>query len=131
MPKLNNPERRQTKRIILPSSTKEDEAWVDIYEEAVAGDLEQVGDVHNLKGHATMVAITNIIKAWNFEDENGRVAEINIENVRRLRRDDISKLLDEIKAYDEVKPMTDEEKKSSLIDSSPRSDAKSQTTPKA
>lgn len=96
MPKLITADRRPTKKIILPSSTPEDEAWVEVYTEVLTGDLEQVGNVGDLKGLATVTGIVNLIKAWNFEDENGKIAEINIENVRRLKQIDSMAIVDEV-----------------------------------
>src|SRR3989304_4989328 len=96
MPKLLAPDRRPTKKIILPSSTKDDAAWVEVYTEVLTGDLEQVGNVGELKGLATITGIVNLIKDWNFEDENGKKSEINIDNIRRLKQIDAMAIVDEI-----------------------------------
>lgn len=110
MPKLADLSRRPTKKIILPSSTKEDEAWVEIYTEALTGDLEEIGNVGDQKGFATVMGIKNIIKAWNFEDNDGKIAEITIENVRRLKQSDIMVIVEEMSKY-KTGTMLDETKK--------------------
>lgn len=96
MPKLIPADRRETKKIILPSSKPDDEAWVEIYTEVLTGDLEQVGNVADLKGLATVTSIVNLIKDWNFVDENGVKAEINMENVRRLKQIDSMAIVAEV-----------------------------------
>lgn len=110
MPKLTPADRRETKRITLPSSTPDDEAWVEIYTEVLTGDLEQIGNVADLKGLATVTSIVNLIKDWNFEDENGQKAEINIANVRRLKQIDSMAIVKEV---EKIKPssLDDEVKK--------------------
>jgi hypothetical protein len=110
MPKLINPDRRPTKKIILPSSTPDDEAWVEVYTEVLTGDLEQVGNVGDLKGLATVTGLVNLIKDWNFEDENGKKAEINIENLRRLKQIDSVAIVDEMSKI-KAGEITDEAKK--------------------
>ena len=96
MPKLITSDRRPTKKIILPSSIPDDEAWVVVYTEVLTGDLEQVGNVGDLKGLATITGIVNLIKDWNFEDENGNKAEISIDNIRRLKQSDTMAIVEEV-----------------------------------
>jgi len=96
MPKLIAQDRRPTKKLILPSSTKEDEAWVEVFTEVLTGDLEQVGNVGDLKGSATITGLVNLIKDWNFTDEDDKKAEITVENVRRLKQIDSMFIIDEL-----------------------------------
>jgi hypothetical protein len=110
MPKLADLSRRPSKKVILPSSTKEDEAWVEIYTEALTGDLEEVGNVGDQKGFATVTGIKNLIKAWNFEEEEGKVAEITIDNVRRLKQTDVLAIIEEVGKM-RTETITDESKK--------------------
>lgn len=111
MPKLQELTRRETKKLTLPSSTPEDEAYVIIYKEALAGDVEQMADAGENRGLAMMKALVNIIQDWNFEDEKGK-ADITLENVRRLKQKDLLFLLNEVEAFNELALFSAEEKKS-------------------
>lgn len=111
MPKLITADRRLTKKIELPSSTKEDPAWVEVYTEVLAGDLEVVGDNYERRGYASLTGVVNLIKSWNMQDENGEIAEINIANVRRLKGTDFGFLSDEISKIKQPSTVTPEVKK--------------------
>ena len=111
MPKLQIADKRKTNKITLPSSTKEDPAWVEIYTEVLAGDMEVMADAFELRGHASLIGVLNLIKDWNFEDENGIKAEINIENLRRLTRDDFQYLSNEIGKIKQPESLTENVKK--------------------
>ena len=111
MPKLQIADKRPTNKLNLPSSTKEDPAWVEIYTEVLAGDMEVMADAFELRGHASLIGVLNLIKDWNFEDENGRKADINIENLRRLSRDDFNYLSNEIGKIKQPESITADVKK--------------------
>lgn len=114
MPKLITQDRRPTKKIILPSSTPDDEAWVEIYTEVLTGDLEQVGNVSDLKGLATVTGVVNLIKAWNFTKDDGTIEDINIETVRRLKQADTMFIVEEVSKVKQTSlGITDETKKKS------------------
>lgn len=113
MPKLTDTDKRATEKIILPSSTKKEEAFVVLYKEALAGDIEELGNAGALRGRSAMVGITNLIKDWNFTEENGVKSEINLDNVRRMKSEDITLLFEYVeKAYDKVATLSKTEKKS-------------------
>lgn len=118
MAKLQAVDRRTSKRLTLPSSTKEDEAWVEIYEEALAGDIEQMANAGEQRGLAMVTALTNIIKDWNMEEEDGTKAAITVDNVRRLKQKDLLFLLNEVEAFNELALFSGEQKKNLLITSS-------------
>lgn len=99
MPKFQDATRRTTTKLILPSSTKDDEAWVEVYTEAVAGDVEQIANAGESRGLSMLTGIVNIIKDWNFTKEDGSKEEINIDNLRRLNEKDLTYLLTNITAY--------------------------------
>jgi hypothetical protein len=113
MPKLLPADRRQTTKLTLPSTKlhPEDPAWVEIYTEVLAGDMEVMADAFELKGHASLIGVVNLIKDWNFEDEDGNKSEINIENLRRLTRDDFIFLSDEIVKIKQPESLTEDVKK--------------------
>lgn len=112
MPKLQNLERRTTKKIDLPSSTKDDPAWVEVYTEALAGDVEQMANAGENRGLAMITALVNVIKDWNFENEDGTKAEINVDNIRRIQQKDLLFLLNEVDAFNELSSFTTAQKKS-------------------
>jgi hypothetical protein len=112
MPKLQDLTRRETKKLDLPSSTKEDPAWVEIYKEALAGDVEEMANAGDSRGLAMVTGIVNIIKDWNFENEDGSKAEVNVENVRRLSQKDLTFILTNVDAYNDLAAMGTTQKKS-------------------
>lgn len=111
MAKLENNTRRQTKKIELPSSTPDNEVWVEIYTDALAGDFEEMANVADKRGTAIFAGIVNIIKDWNFEKDDGTKEDINLENVRRLKQSDIIFLVAEVEAYDSINSINVEQKK--------------------
>lgn len=109
MPKLIIADRRPIQKVVLPSSTPDDEAWVELYTEVLTGDLEQVGNVGDLKGLATITGVVNLIKDWNFTKEDGSKEDITAENLRRLRQTDFMAI---VEAVSKVKsPITTNETK--------------------
>lgn len=129
MPKLQDTTRRLTKKLTLPSSTQEDPAWVEIYTEALAGDVEQMANAGDSRGLAMVTGIVNIIKDWNFLKDNGDREEINIDNVRRLSQKDLTFILASVDAYNDLAVIGDAQKKSSVTTSSPKSSESIPTTP--
>lgn len=112
MPKLQNLERRNTKKLDLPSSTKEDPAWVEVYTEALAGDVEQMANAGENRGLAMITSLVNIVKDWNMENEDGTKAEITVDNIRRLKQKDLLFLLNEVDAFNELAVFSTAQKKS-------------------
>lgn len=120
MAKFQDTTRRVTKKLDLPSSTKEDPVWVEIYEEALAGDVEQMANAGDLRGYAMVTGIVNIIKDWNFFNDDGVKEEINIDNVRRLKQKDLTFILNSVDAYKELAEIGNAQKKSLVSISSPK-----------
>lgn len=112
MPKLADLDRRPTKKIDLPSSTKDDPAWVEVYTEALTGDLEALGNVGDQKGLQIITGIKNMIKDWNFENPDGTKAEINIDNIRRMKQEDLVAILTQIDSYNDLLKLDPAKKKS-------------------
>lgn len=132
MAKLQNIERRPTKKVDLPSSTKDDPVWVEIYTEALSGDFEDVANVGEKKGSAIIQGIVNIIKDWNFFKEDGVTKEdINIDNVRRLTQEDLLFLIGQVEAYDSLNVLSDAQKKSLATTSLQKQSENTQKTPEA
>lgn len=111
MAKLENNTRRLTKKLTLPSSTPDNEVWVEIYTDALAGDFEEMANVGDKRGTAIFAGIVNIIKDWNFEKEDGSKEDINLENVRRLKQSDLLFLVTEVEAYDSINTISVVQKK--------------------
>ena len=126
MPKLADNTRRPSKKVNLPSSTKDDPVWVEIFTEALSGDFEDVANIGDKKGTAIIQGVVNIIKDWNFTKENGDKEEVNVDNVRRLRQEDLVFLLQQVDAYDSLNVLDDTQKKSLATTSSPKSDESTQ-----
>lgn len=112
MPKLQDSSRRKSKKLELPSSTEQDPAWVEVYEEALSGDVEQMANAGEQRGLAMITAIVNIIKDWNFTKEDGQKEEINVDNVRRLSQKDLIYIMSNIEAYNELITLGEAQKKS-------------------
>ena len=98
--------KRPTTRIVLPSSTENDEAWVDVYNSANAEDVLCMQKDLDDKAKATMVGLARIISDWSFTDENLQKLEITPENIGLLDVKDFTYLSENIKAYSEVQIST-------------------------
>ena len=131
MAKLQDTTRRETKKLILPTSTKDNEVWVEVYTEALAGDVEQMADAGDKRGLAMVTGLVNIIKDWNFEKDDGTKEEISIENVRRISQKDIVFIMSEIQAYNDLAGFDVAQKKNTVTTSSPKLDEKTTPTPTA
>ena len=82
MPKLGL---SNVQRIILPSSTPDDQAWVDIDLSPQAGlILDAFEGAEGSSARATALALVELIKQWNFADESGQTEPITFDNVRRM-----------------------------------------------
>jgi hypothetical protein len=120
MPKLIDTTRRTTKKLDLPSSTKEDPAWVEVYVEALSGDVEQMANAGEQRGLAMITGIVNIIKDWNFQKEDGTKEDITLDNVRRLSQKDLTFILSNVDAYNELAGIGNAQKKSLATTSLPK-----------
>lgn len=131
MAKLENNTRRNTKKLTLPSSTPDNEVWVEIYTDALAGDFEEMANVGDKRGTAIFAGIVNIIKDWNFEKDDGTKEDITLENVRRLKQSDILFIVTEVEAYDSLNSISIVQKKNIVNTSSQNQSENTPTTPTA
>lgn len=90
---------RKTKRVVLPSSQENDEAWVELCVGVLVGDIIQVTSFEKNSGQATLEVLAKLIKDWNFTDKEGNKAPINVENIKLLSVADMSALTQEIDAF--------------------------------
>jgi hypothetical protein len=102
---------QKIKHIILPSSTAEDQAWVDISTRITADIALSMngidkGTVQDQK-KATFELLSAIIVKWNFLTEDGAPAEITPENIAKLDINDVIEIQNNIeldkKVLDEAK----------------------------
>lgn len=102
---------RKTKKIVLPSSTKKDEAWVEVYETVLTRDIVALSSLQEDQGKATITALTNIIKAWNFTDMEGKAVEVTVENVELLDFGDMLEIVNNVSAFNKLTKLTNAKKK--------------------
>lgn len=75
MPVLGNKE--SDIKIVLPSSTAEDEAWVTVKSRLLLRDLIEVEESSPENQYRqTIASLANYITAWNFTDNEGNVVPI-------------------------------------------------------
>lgn len=107
MPTLTN-ENRPLKRVLLPSSKPEDEAWIDIYTELL---VEDSLGLPNDEVAAGIIIASRIIKDWAFTEKDGITKQaITSENIKHLTLNDfvfLSGLVSDLKAK---LPLSDEKK---------------------
>ncbi len=118
MPVLNT--LRTTKKLVLPSSTPEDEAWVEIYEELIGYDVVGLSEGGKSITKTTIVAISNLIHDWNFTDKEGKKVEINPETVKFLKPEDIYHIIEQAKLGEQYEAMADAKKKTLSSSSQPK-----------
>jgi len=131
MAKLENNNRRTSKKLTLPSSTPDNEVWVEIYTDALAGDFEEMANVGDKRGTAIFAGVVNIIKDWNFEKDDGTKEDITLENVRHLKQSDILFIVTEVEAYDSLNSISIVQKKNIVSTSLPKQSENTPTTPTA
>jgi len=92
MPKLDI---RKTSELTLPSYP---DSKIVLYDRILAGGMERVMSAKTdfEKG---LVALQELIKDWNFVDENGKKLEVNLENLRRLPLKDLTFLMEKVRAF--------------------------------
>lgn len=109
MPVLNTT--REVKKIILKESSQpNDEAWVEVYQTLLAGDMIGMESYQDDQSMASIAVLAKLIKSWNFTDKDKTVLPINIETVRCLPMADMIQIIQETKALDTAK-LTDIKKK--------------------
>lgn len=113
MPTLGD---RKIKKIILPSSEPNDEAWVEVYDVILAEDMLDLTpasrDVKDIsRDETTFQVLSKIIKDWNFNDKTtGKKAEITEETVRKIPMVDAIKIMEETKAMDKFSQLSNVKK---------------------
>jgi hypothetical protein len=120
---------RTFKRIVLPSSTKDDPAWVEVWEKLLTTDVVAISGAGTNQSEAAMRVITNIIKAWNFTDKAGVVLPVNFENVQHLSIQDFAKIIEETSAFKEMEALTTQKKNNSLTTLVPKPTLKTAKKP--
>lgn len=73
-----------------------DDEWVKIPKELSVEDAEKV--VRFAENDAPFEVFLLFVKEWNFKDVDGKIAEINLRNVKRLNLPTFSKVLAAINA---------------------------------
>lgn len=86
---------RKTKKVLLPSNN---DYWVEVYTDLEYGDVVKSGAV-NKDGSQDLIAsgsrvMVQMIRAWNLDDADGNVVEINAESVFKLSQRDAQAILD-------------------------------------
>ena len=84
MPQLQDLKNRPSKKIILPSSTKKDQAWVEVFTEPVTDDVVFLSKYQDDKEMATVASIFRVLKDWNFTEKDGRSEERRVGKECRL-----------------------------------------------
>ena len=78
-------------RLYLPTTkdltNEADRAWVDIKKDLNAGNIldAEVAENDTERG---LLMLTQLVVAWNYVAADGTALEINIENLRKLAKDD-------------------------------------------
>ncbi|MFW5903045.1 MAG: hypothetical protein ACOCTT_04105 [archaeon] len=88
MPKLS--ESTKTTTIELPSIKG---SKVKIKEDIPIGEIEEVYDSNANKMAMSLKVLVKVIQEWNLENDNGEIAEINLENVKKLGQKDVMAIL--------------------------------------
>ena len=89
MPKIDI---RKTIELTLPSY---EGSKVVIYDKVLAGTMEKMMDCKN-DFERGLVALQDLIKEWNFVDDEGNKLEINLENLRKLPMKDLTFLIEKV-----------------------------------
>lgn len=91
MPKLSNA--IKTIEVSLPSF---EDAKVTVRKDIRAGDIEDQMEEEDNRITAGLKILTALVKDWNLENDDGEIAEINLENMRELPRSDVEYLLEKV-----------------------------------
>lgn len=102
---------RPTKKIILPSSTETEEAWVTVYEKPLAYDVVEINKFAGEPAEANNLMLVRLIADWNFTID-GEKAPITEENVKVLDFDDYVAIMQGITSFEKYKELSDAKKNS-------------------
>lgn len=83
------------KKLTLPSSTKEDPAWVQI-SQTIRVEAAFKGSEIKDRQEKVLFQMSECIRDWNFTDADGKKAEINPKNILKMDQMDFLYLQDEI-----------------------------------
>lgn len=111
MPKLGN---TQVERVTLPSSTPEDEAWVELNLSLTAGEVLSIRERGDDSAELSVAMLAKSIVNWNFTQDNGELEPVNEDNVKRLPAKDFNYLSEKLLAAVAAKaanPLSTDEKK--------------------
>jgi len=81
--------------------------FVKIPVEISFGEAEKVSKSENV----IETTLLEFIKEWNLKDENGVVAEISLENIKRLKIEDVNVISKELSNLIEVKKKDESEER--------------------
>ena len=110
MPTLSR-ENRKTTKLTLPSSKKNDPAWVEVYKTMLTEDIVELAKFQGNEAKGTLTSLINIIKAWNFTDASGKIVEINRESVGLLEVEDMMYIAENSKALKKLAKFNTAKKK--------------------
>lgn len=103
MPKLED-----TRETITTSIPSIEESEVTLKKGLKAGSFEKIYKKEDRpRLTCSFMSLVEMIEDWNLEDDKGKKLEINLENVRKLKLDDVMSLLSEadfFKGRDFLKP---------------------------
>ncbi|MHA1329842.1 MAG: hypothetical protein ACTSR2_02080 [Candidatus Hodarchaeales archaeon] len=99
MPKL---EVRKTIELSLPSYP---DSKVILYDRVLAGGMERILKAKD-DFERGLITLQEIIKDWNFVDEEGKKLEVTMDNLRKLPIEDLNFLLEKVRGF-----FTQDEKK--------------------
>jgi len=86
---------RKTIEISLPSFP---DSKVILYDRILAGGMERIMEAKS-DFERGLIALQEMIKDWNFTDENGNKLEVSLENLRKLPMEDLTFLLDKVRDF--------------------------------
>lgn len=103
---------RETKKVILPKSTKEagEECWVEVFTDLRAEDMMAMGQYAKQPEKAGVGTFVRVIKEWNFTI-NGEPAPIVYENVAALPGADLLAIIEATDLNASVGGLDDAKKK--------------------
>lgn len=106
---------QKTEKLVLPSSTPEDEAWVILNKNLPAKDALEFQDEDLKDTKSSFKILAKYIQEWNFTNADGTPSDITEENVGLLSVGDIVEIT---KALDLDVELPDLKKKQSVSTSS-------------
>lgn len=113
MPRLG---RTNIVRLNMPSSTPDDPAWMDVNLTFDAGLVIDATDAGESNSAVIAAVLPRIITQWNYTGEDGEIAPINSDTVRKLPIGDFNAVAervgDAIQSVAGTEQVADGEKKS-------------------